>query len=82
MYKNIFVNGYKRFDVVEDYTNFLKKIEKLKPFLVEFNKDSNIRTKIYPSNYTFEFEDFWLIIIITYDEYIFFANDKIQKVWN
>ncbi len=33
--KDIFVNGYERFDIVEDRANFLKKMEELKPYMVE-----------------------------------------------
>lgn len=35
---NVFINRYKQFDIIKDYKNFLKKIEKLKPYMVELRK--------------------------------------------
>lgn len=49
---DIFVDKYERPDMIKNYINFLRKIEKLKTFLVEFNKNDNIRFKIYLLNYT------------------------------
>lgn len=51
LYKNIqkylFMNGYERFDIVEDHTHFIKKIEELKPYIVEFNENGIIMPKVY-----------------------------------
>lgn len=42
--KDVFVDKHKRTDVVEDRKNFLKKIERLKPYMMEFYENSVIRT--------------------------------------
>lgn len=47
---------------------------------MEFYEDNTIKSKIYPPNYIVRVENSWSIIIITYDEYIFFINDIIQWV--
>ena len=48
--KDVFMDGHERSDVVEDRSNFLKKMEELKPYMVEFNEDSTIKPKAYPPN--------------------------------
>lgn len=50
LHKNVFVDGHKQPDVVEDCANFLKRIEELKPYIVEYNQDRVIKPKMYPSN--------------------------------
>lgn len=77
MHKDLFVDGYKTVDVVNNHANFLKKLEELKPFLVEFNKDGIIKSKIYPSNCIVGSENSRLIIVITYNVCIFLANDRL-----
>lgn len=67
--------------MVENCKKSLNKIEELKPYLVEFNKNSTIKDKMYPYNYTVEGEDCQLIIIIDYNVYIFLANNGMCKVW-
>lgn len=42
--KDIFVDQHKQLDVVEDCINFLRKMEELKLYMIEFKEDS---TKIY-----------------------------------
>lgn len=50
-YKNvqtdIFVDSFKR-SVVEDFKFFLEKIEKLKPYIDEFEENGAMKPKIYP----------------------------------
>lgn len=75
----MFVDRHKEFDIVEDRSNFLKKMEELKSYMVEFNKNSNIKPKIYPPNCTVESENQWLIIVITHNECTFSTNDSVQK---
>lgn len=67
-------------DVVEDCKKFLKKIEELKPYLVEFNKDDIIKEKDYSVNFIVNSYNIRPVIIITHDEYTFFPNNKIWKV--
>lgn len=50
MHKDIFTDGHKQSDIVEDCKNFLKKIKELKPYMIEFEEDSLIKPKIYLFN--------------------------------
>ena len=79
--KDVFVDGHEWSDVIEDCKRFLKKIEDLKPYLVEFNENGTMRDKTYPPDYAVGDEDCRPIIIITHDEYTFLANDGIRKAW-
>ena len=54
-------------------------MEELKPYIVEFNKNGAMKAKDYPVNCAVGGEERCTIIIITYDEYTFFANDGIWK---
>lgn len=49
--KYIFIDGYKRSNVIKDYANFLKLIKNLKPYIVEFEKEEIIKAKVYLDNY-------------------------------
>lgn len=73
----MFIDKYKQSDIIENCSNFLKKIEKLKLYMVEFDKDSTIKPKIYLSDYTVKGENQQLIIVITYVECIFSQIDSI-----
>lgn len=42
------MNEHKEFDIVKDCSNFLKKMEKLKLYMIKFNKDGIIKSKVYP----------------------------------
>ena len=77
MCKNVFVNGYKQPDRIKDQNCFLTKIEKLKPYIIGFNKDNIIKSKDYPVYYTVGGEKRRPIIVITHDEYTFFTNDGV-----
>lgn len=79
--KNVFIDGYKRSDVIKDRKRFLKKMEELKPYLVEFNKDSTMKEKNYSANCAVDSCDCRPVIMITHDEYTFSANDEICKAW-
>lgn len=77
--KDVFVDRYEQSHVVENCINFLKKIEELKPYMVEFNKDGTIKPKAYPPDCAIKDENQQSIIIITYDKHTFSANNGIQK---
>lgn len=51
MRKDMSINGHKWSDIIKDCKNFLKKIEELKPYMVEFKEDYAIKEKIYLSDY-------------------------------
>lgn len=48
--KDIFVDRYEQVDIVKDYKYFLTKIEELKPYMIEFDKFSIIKPKVYYSS--------------------------------
>lgn len=79
MKKDIFVDGHKWLDVVKDCKIFFNKIEKHKPYLVEFNENSKIKDKIYLSNCAVDNKHCRSVIIMTYNEYTFSVNDSICK---
>ncbi len=43
----MFIDGYECSDVIEDWNNFLTKIEDFKPYMVEFKKDIKLKPKVY-----------------------------------
>ncbi len=63
--------------MVEDRNNFLKKMEDLKPYIVEFEKDGKMKPKVYSSDCTVGGNDRQSIIVITHNKYIFSANNSI-----
>ena len=75
--KDIFVDGHKRLDIMEDWKNFLQKMEELKPYIVEFDKNCAMKPKIYPADCVVREINQRPIIIIIYDECTFLANDRI-----
>lgn len=79
--KDVFVNGQKWSNMMEDHKKFLNKIEKLKPYLIELNKNGKIKDKRYLPNYVVGDKDYWPVMVITYNECTFFANDGICKTW-
>lgn len=81
MKKDVFVDGHKRSNVMENWKKFLNKIEELKSYLVEFDENSKMKNKIYPLNCTIGVENRWLIIVITPNKCIFSRNDGIHKTW-
>lgn len=77
----MFVDGHERPDVVEDRERFLKTMEELKPYMVEFNEDGTMKDKEYPLDCAVGGGIRRPIIVITHDECTFSANDGIRKAW-
>ena len=75
--KNVFIDGHERSDVIEDCNNFLKKMKELKPYMVEFEEDSAMKAKTYPSNCKVRGPNQSPIVVITHDECTFSANNSI-----
>lgn len=73
---------------IKDYANLLKikdyasllKIKELKFYIIEYYKNSLIKPEFCLFDCIVKSKNYWPIIVITYDKYIFFANNKIQKV--
>lgn len=55
---------YKQSDIIKDCIKFDNKIEKLKLYLIEVNKNNIIKNKIYLYNYIINGKNDQLIIII------------------
>ena len=75
----MFVDGHERPDVVEDRERFLKTMEELKPYMVDFNEDGTMKDKEYPLDCAVGGGIRRPIIVITHDECTFSANDSIRK---
>lgn len=75
--KNIFINRHERSNIVENYKIFLKKIEELKPYIIEFEENSIMKSKIYPPNCAIRGDNCCPIIMINYNKCIFSANDGV-----
>ncbi len=54
-------------------------MEELKPYMIEFDEDGTMKAKDYPSNCVIGGEEWRPIIVITYDECTFSANDGVRK---
>ena len=53
----------------------------LEPYLVEFYFKKNVKDKVYLDHYQFRNMNCKPVIIITHDEYIFFANSGKTHRW-
>lgn len=63
--------------MIEDCNKFLYTMKDLESYLIEFEKDRSIKTKKFPDNCTIKGDKYCLVIVITYNECIFFANNEI-----
>ena len=67
--------------MVENRERCLKKMEELKPYMVEFNEDGTMKDKEYPFDCAVGGEVRRPIIVITHDVCTFSANGGIRKAW-
>lgn len=74
------MDKYNKANIIKDCRNLIKKIEKLKLYMLKIYEIDIIKSKIYFSNYIFKRKNQQLIIMIIYNKYIFFANNKICKI--
>ena len=79
--KGVFLDGHERPNVVEYQAQFLKELEALDPYLVEFCNDSSMEEKVYPSDCAVSGPNKRPVILITHDESTFLANDGQYQVW-
>lgn len=60
-------------------TNFFKKIEELKLYIIEFDKNCTIKPKTYCFDYVIKSKNNESIIMITHNKCTFSANNIIKK---
>lgn len=46
----MFIDRHDQANVIEDHMNFFKRLKELKLYIIEFEKDSIIKPKIYLTN--------------------------------
>ena len=73
--KGVFFDRHKRENMVEYRETFLIKMKSLLIYFEEFSENGLILPKAYPNDYKIKESDRKPIIIITYDENIFFSNN-------
>lgn len=73
----MFIDRHEQSDAVKNCKVFLEKIQELKPYLVEFDKNDTIKPKVYPLDYEVRCNNQQSIIPITDDKCTFFANNRI-----
>lgn len=73
------MDGHEQLSVVEDCANFLKKIQELKLYMIEFYDNGAMKPKVYLFNYAIKDENRQPIIEITLDKCTFSTNDGVQK---
>lgn len=79
--KGVYFDGHERLDVIAYRSEFVQYLEKLWPYIVEFEDDGLIKAKIYPEDCEIGGLERRPIIIITHDESIFQSNDGRHQGW-
>ena len=79
--KGVFKDGHERPDVVKYRKEFLGYLDSLKPYLVEFDENGDIKEKEYPPGCFPGSPTMKPIIMVTHDESVFHANDGRKYVW-
>ena len=81
IYKDVFGNEYEWSDIVKNHANFLRRMEEIKPYIVEFDQDGAMKPKVYFFDYAVGRQNRWFVIIITYNKCTFSVNNRVQKTW-
>ena len=79
--KDVFADGHKHPDVVEDCKHFLNRMKDFEPYLVEFEADGAMKPKTYSLDCAVGGNKQCPVIVITHDECIFSANDGKRTAW-
>lgn len=58
---------------------FLKIIKEFELYLIEFRENNTIKVKNYFLNCKLKNDKHWLIIVYTYNKYMFWLNNSIYK---
>ena len=75
------MDGQERQDVVGYREGFIKRLEELWPYIVEFDNDGTIVNKVYREGCNKGGRDQQQIILVTYDESTFSRNDGRRHAW-
>ena len=75
----LFIDKHKRPNIVENCKKILNAMKDLEPYLVEFKEKGLIKRKKYMDNCKIGGDKRCFVNIITYNEFIFFANNEIWK---
>lgn len=59
----------------------MREIKIIKPYLVEFEEDDSMKSKVYLEDYAIGSLNYCSIIFIIYDKSTFNANNDCQQVW-
>lgn len=76
----MFINRNKNQILLKITIFFLKRLKKLKPYLVDFNKDNTMKKKDYLANCTISDSDCQPVIMIIYDKYIFLSKIRLVRL--
>ena len=77
VYKDVVINRHEQPYIVEDQKTFLNKMEELKLYIVESDKNGAMKTQAYSSNCAVGGNYWQPIIVITHNKCTFSTNDKI-----
>lgn len=78
--KVVFINKHKWLDVAENDKKVWSTIKNLELYLIEFKEEKLVKTKEYLNDGVVERNKYYFVIVITYNKYIFFINDRIKKL--
>lgn len=79
--KNVFIDGHKQADIIDDRKKFLQIMEELEPYLVEFDEDGKMLPKSYLLDCEVGRNKRRPVIVITHDECTFSSNDSPRCGW-
>jgi hypothetical protein len=79
--KGVYKDGHERPDVVQYRMEFLEYLDSLKPYLVEFDENGDIKDKEYPPGCFPGSLTQRPIIMLTHDESTFQTNDGRRHMW-
>lgn len=77
IYKDLFIDKYEKFDIIKNYEEFIKKIEELKSYIIEFEEKDIINNKIYLPDYVVSGKNCQSFVLTTYNKCTLFINNGI-----
>lgn len=71
----MFIDRHKHLNIVDNRNNIFTRIKDLKFYMLKFEEDNKIKSKVYLFDCTVEGNNGQPIIIIIYDKYTISANN-------